>query len=66
MSSTLLRQQLQLRAEGTRQAEEGEGTLIYLQGQWLNTAAEPPGTGWIQYGFDFFRYRTSESSPTIW
>ena len=81
VSRTLLRKQLLMRGaeekrtgaeekkeqgEEEEEEEEEEGQLVYFQDRWINTAAEPRGTGWIQYGHDWFRYRTSESSPTIW
>ena len=65
VSSTMLRKKLTERVEGQDYGFSG-GNLIWFQGTWINIASEPPGTGWVQYGSDYFRFRTSESSPTIW
>lgn len=65
VSSTMLRAKLTERTEGDSYRFSG-GTYIWYHDGWINTSAEPVGTAWIEYGFDYYRYRTSESSPTIW
>jgi hypothetical protein len=55
VSSTMLRAKLTERVEGDSYSLSG-GTNILFHGEWINTAAEPIGTGWIPYGVDFYRY----------
>ncbi len=64
VSSTMLRAKLTERVEGDADALSG-GIWIFFQNEWQNTAALPPGTGWICYGVDYFRYRVTDISPTI-
>jgi hypothetical protein len=54
VSSTMLRAKLTERVEGDSYSLSG-GTNILFHGEWINTAAEPMGTGWIPYGVDFYR-----------
>lgn len=65
VSSTMLRAKLTERNLSSSY-RFSDGAMIWFQDSWINTAAEPAGTGWIEYGSDYYRYRTSESSPTIW
>jgi hypothetical protein len=64
VSSTMLRAKLTERVEGDSYTLSN-GLWIYLHGEWFNTATLPPGTGFITYGVDYFRYRVTDISPTI-
>jgi hypothetical protein len=65
----MLRKKLTERSEGDDDDKHNKpaanGTSIYFHDSWIDTTREPDGTAWIKYGFDYYRYKTSDSSPTI-